>query len=118
MLENFGIGIDIIEIKRFQEKPFEKNMYFYKKIFTESEIKYCLNKKNSAEEFASKFAIKEAVIKSIKKQIELFNIITDHEYSKPVVSLKNDKTYKFLVSSTHERLFAVATIISEKQIST
>tara|TARA_B110000495_G_scaffold147025_1_gene129928 strand:+ start:297 stop:479 length:183 start_codon:yes stop_codon:yes gene_type:complete len=46
MLENFGIDIDIIEIKRFQEKPFEKNMYFYKKIFTEFEIKYCLNKKN------------------------------------------------------------------------
>ena len=69
MLENFGIGIDIVEIKRFQEKPFEKNINFYKKIFTESEIKYCLNKKNSAETFASKFAIKEAVIKSIKKQI-------------------------------------------------
>ena len=114
MLKNFGIGIDIVEIKRFQEKPFKKNMYFYKKIFTESEIKYCLNKKNSAEEFASKFAIKEAVIKSIKKQIKLFDIITNYENSKPVVSLKNDNTYKFLVSSTHEKLFAISTVISEK----
>ena len=117
MLENFGIGIDIVEIKRFQEKPFEKNINFYKKIFTESEIKYCLNKKNSAETFASKFATKEAVIKSIKKQIELFNIITDYEDSKPIVSLKNDNTYKFLVSSTHEKLVAISTVISEKQIS-
>ena len=117
MLENFGIGIDIVEIKRFQEKPFEKNINFYKKIFTESEIKYCLNKKNSAQTFASKFTIKEAVIKSIKKQIELLNIITDYEDSKPVVSLKNDNTYKFLVSSTHEKLVAVSTVISEKQIS-
>jgi holo-[acyl-carrier protein] synthase len=117
MLKNFGIGIDIIEIKRFQEKPFEKNINFYKKIFTKSEIKYCLNNKNSAKEFASKFAIKEAVIKSIKKQIELFNIITDYEYSKPIVSLKNDKTHKFLVSSTSEKLFAMATIVSEKQVS-
>ena len=117
MLENFGIGIDIVEIKRFQEKPFEKNIEFYKKIFTESEIKYCLNKKNSAETFASKFAIKEAVIKSIKKKIELFNIITDYEDSKPIVSLKNDNTYKFLVSSTHEKLFAISIVISEKQIS-
>jgi len=31
MLENFGIGIDIVEIKRFQEKPFEKNINFIKK---------------------------------------------------------------------------------------
>jgi|TARA_B110000495_G_scaffold163069_1_gene148184 holo-[acyl-carrier protein] synthase len=117
MLKNFGIGIDIVEIKRFQEKPFEKNVNFYKKIFTDSEIKYCLTKKNFTEEFALKFAIKEAVIKSIKKQIELFNIITDYEYSNPIVSLKNDKTYKFLVSCTHEKLFVIAAIVSEKQIS-
>ena len=45
MLENIGIGVDIVEINRFQEKPFEKNENFYKKIFSESEIKYCLQKK-------------------------------------------------------------------------
>ncbi len=117
MLENCGIGIDIVEIKRFQEKPFEKNVQFYKKIFSELEINYCLSKKNSVETFASKFATKEAVIKSIKKQIELLEIITDYEDSKPIVSLKNDNTYKFLVSSTHEKLFAISTVISEKQIS-
>ena len=117
MLENCGIGIDIVEIKRFQVKPVEKNVQFYKKIFSELEINYCLSKKNSVETFASKFATKEAVIKSIKKQIELLEIITDYEDSKPIVSLKNDNTYKFLVSSTHEKLFAISTVVSEKQIS-
>ena len=47
MLEKIGIGIDIVEIKRFEDKPFENNMSFYKKNFHESEIKYCLDHKNS-----------------------------------------------------------------------
>ena len=29
MIEKFGIGIDIIEINRFSEKPFDKNENFY-----------------------------------------------------------------------------------------
>ena len=64
-----GIGIDIVEINRFQEKPFENNETFYKKIFHVSEIKYCLKQKNSYQSFAAKFAIKESVIKSINKNL-------------------------------------------------
>jgi len=43
VLENFGIGIDIIDISRFQEKIFDSNKRFYEKIFNSSEIEYCLN---------------------------------------------------------------------------
>jgi holo-[acyl-carrier protein] synthase len=114
MLEKIGIGIDIIDIQRFQEKPYEKNLKFYKKIFTESEINYCLQKKNSAETFASKFAIKEAVIKSIKKQVDLLNILTDYLDSKPVVCLLDDSTFDFIISTSHEKSYAVAMVISEK----
>ena len=38
MIEKFGIGIDITDINRFEEKEYETNTEFYKKIFTESEI--------------------------------------------------------------------------------
>ena len=69
MLEKIGIGIDIIDINRFSEKPYSENKIFYEKIFHNSEIKYCLNHKNSSQSFAAKFAIKESVIKSINKKI-------------------------------------------------
>lgn len=115
MLEKIGIGIDIIDIKRFQEKPFENNQNFYKKIFNESEINYCLKKKNSAQSFASKFAIKEAVIKSIKKSVDLLNILTYYSDSKPVVKLLDDSTFDFVVSTSHEKSYAVAMVISEKK---
>ena len=59
MLEKIGIGIDIIDINRFLEKPYSENKFFYEKIFHNSEIEYCLNHKNSSQSFAAKFAIKE-----------------------------------------------------------
>ncbi len=67
MFENIGIGVDIVEINRFKEKPFEKIEVFIKNIFWIRD-RILFTEKNSAETFASKFAIKEAVIKAIKKQ--------------------------------------------------
>ena len=114
MLEKLGIGIDIIEIKRFLNKPYETNLDFYKKIFHESEISCCLERKNFAECFAGKFAIKESVIKSIPKKITFLDILIDYSDSKPVVILINDSSFSFLVSLTHEKLYAVSVVISEK----
>lgn len=114
MLEKIGIGIDIIEIDRFVEKSYKENEIFYKKIFHDSEIKYCLNQKNSSQSFAAKFAIKESVIKSIHKKIDFLDILTEHLDSQPTVSLLNDLSYKFLVSVSHEKHNAVAVVISEK----
>lgn len=114
MLERIGIGIDIVEIKRFSNKPYKTNLDFYKKIFHESEIAYCLKRKNFAECFAGKFAIKESVIKSISKKITFLDILISYSDSKPTVTLIDDSSYSFLVSLTHEKSFAVSVVISEK----
>ena len=34
MIEKFGIGIDITDVNRFEEKEYKTNTEFYKKIFT------------------------------------------------------------------------------------
>ncbi len=114
MLEKIGIGIDIVEIKRFEDKPFENNMSFYKKLFHMSEINYCLKCKNSAQHFAAKFAIKESVIKSLNEQVKFLNILIDYSNSKPTVTLIGDSSYVFLVSVSHEKLHAIAVVLSEK----
>ena len=89
MIENLGIGIDIIEVSRFRRKKYEENRNFYKKIFAKSEINYCLKFKNSAERFAGKFAIKEAVIKSIPEKISPCDIEIVYVNRKPRIRLKN-----------------------------
>lgn len=114
MLERLGIGIDIVDVKRFSNKPYKTNLNFYKKIFHESEITCCLERKNSAECFAGKFTIKESTIKSIPKKITFLDILIDYSNSKPTVTLIDDSSFSFLVSLTHERLYAVSVVISEK----
>jgi phosphopantetheine--protein transferase-like protein len=116
MIEKFGIGIDIVDIAQFKKIPYSIKPKFYKNLFTPSEIRYCLQYKNHHEHFAGKFAIKEAVIKSIGKNIPMVKIETSHQNSKPRVELKGkwNKKYRFLVSLSHEKKMAVSVVISEK----
>ena len=115
MIKNLGIGIDIIEVSRFRKKGYEENKNFYKKIFVKSEINYCIKFKNSAERFAGKFAIKEAMIKSISEKIGFLDIETSHLKSKPIVRIKKfQEKYNFIASLSHENNFAIAVVISER----
>jgi len=116
MINNLGIGIDIIEVSRFRRKKYEENRNFYKKIFVKSEINYCLKFKNSAERFAGKFAIKEAVIKSIPEKIGPRDIEIVYANRKPRIRLKSSlrKKYDFIVSVSHEKEFAIGIVIAEK----
>ena len=52
-----NIGIDIVSVNRFRNKIFSKNITFYNKIFSQSEIEYCNKFKSPYEHFAGKFAI-------------------------------------------------------------
>jgi holo-[acyl-carrier protein] synthase len=59
MINKIGIGIDIVDVKRFKKIPYEEKPSFYKRIFSLSEIKYCLKHKNSFEHFAGKLLLKK-----------------------------------------------------------
>jgi len=112
ILNNFGIGIDIADIEKFQKIPYEKNKDFYKKLFNESEIKYCLKFKHPYSHFAGKFALKEATKKSINQSISMKKIKTSHSNSKPKISIISKKKYSLLGSLSHENNFAIAVVIS------
>ena len=116
MSKKIGIGVDIVNINRFRKKKFQKNLNFYRKILSESEIKYCTKFKSPYEHFAAKFAIKESVIKSIPDKISFLDIRTSNSKHGPIVSLvgKSAKKYSFLASISHEKEYAIAAVISFK----
>ena len=116
MLEKFGIGVDVVKVSRFKNKPYLTNKNFYKKIFLDSEIKYCLKYKDPAQHFSGKFAVKESLIKSINEKILLHEIKTSYKNSKPVVNIKKSlsKKYRFIVSISHENDIAIEAVLSEK----
>lgn len=113
MFKQIGIGIDIADVKKFEKIKFKEKPEFYKKIFTNNEIAYCLKYKNPYERFAGKFAIKEATIKAIKEKISLIDIETIHINSKPNIKIqKIKKQYEFQISVSHDKKIAVAVVIS------
>ena len=42
MIENLGVGIDMVDVNRFRNMPYEEETSFYKGIFDKNEIDYCL----------------------------------------------------------------------------
>ncbi len=118
MFKEFGIGIDIIDVEKFEKIKFKNKPEFYKKIFLPSEISYCLKYKNPYERFAGKFAIKEAAIKAITENVRMIDIETIHIKSKPSIKIKKyKKKYQFQVSVSHDKKIAIAVVISFKKIS-
>ncbi len=117
-----GVGIDIVDIKRFSLLAEKKA--FLKRVFSASELKYCMSKKNFNLHLAGRFAIKEAFIKAISddkgfplKKIEtLNNSIGRPEITKNkmvAAVMKRKKINCIHVSIAHDKLSAVAVCILE-----
>jgi len=110
--DDFGVGIDLVEISRFKKIPFDEHRSFYEKNFSDDEISYCLKFSEPYKHFAGKFAIKEATMKALNKKLALSDIKTFHKESKPQVIIKEVHT-TFKVSVSHDGNFAAAIVISK-----
>ena len=123
----FGIGTDIVNIRRI-EQSLKKNKFSFKnKIFSKKEISYCEKRKNSGAFYAKRFAAKEAFSKAlgtgIRKGVNLKNIeITNNVHGKPSISLKGNlanylkkkikcKKYDIHLSLSDDKPWAQATVI-------
>jgi holo-[acyl-carrier protein] synthase len=60
----FGVGTDIIEVARIEEKM-ARTKGLKEKLFTPDEIAYCESKARGAQHFAARFSAKEAFLKAI-----------------------------------------------------
>ena len=113
----FGIGTDIVNIKRM-EKSIKKNGNSFKnKIFSKNEIYYCENKKNPFRFYAKRFAAKEALSKAlgtgITKDINFKNIeITNNNYGKPSIELKGS-TATFLKKKIKSKKYFIHLSLSD-----
>ena len=126
-MEIFGIGTDIVNIKRMESSLKKRGSTFKKKIFSKHEISYCDKKKNSSAFYAKRFAAKEAFSKAlgtgIRKGVNLKNIeVSNNSYGKPSILLKgslanylkkkvNNKKYNIYLSLSDDKPWAQATVI-------
>jgi holo-[acyl-carrier protein] synthase len=112
---NFGIGTDIIEIRRFERFREPEFSLFLEKNFSQGELDYCLKNDDPAPHLAARFAGKEAVVKALYNlniqgiffpAIEILN----NERGVPYVRINTDKTEKLCIkiSLSHSSDMALA----------
>jgi holo-[acyl-carrier protein] synthase len=123
----YGTGVDIIEIKRIQNSLTKFSPRFEEKVFTDNEIKYCQSQADPVKHFAARFAVKEAVSKSlgtgISKEVGLKDIeVVNQDSGKPLVVMNGQgkKLFEKLnlkcihISISHDKHYAIAQAIAEQ----
>ena len=100
----FGIGTDIVNIKRMEKFLKRNGSRFKNRIFSKKEMIYCDKKKNPSAYYAKRFAAKEALTKAlgtgIRKGINFKHIeIINDSLGKPSIQLKGS-TKDFLKRKT------------------
>ncbi len=123
----FGIGIDIIEIDRIKTSVEKYGNHFLNKIYTETELDYCLSKVNKHQHLAARFAAKEAVFKALTtgwnkdvgwKDIEIYN----EPNGMPLVKLRGDlesflsNGMRLKISMSHSRDYVTCVAIIFKEL--
>ena len=120
-----GIGIDMIEVHRVMDKV-NKDNGFTEKVFSFNEIQFC-KANRSAENYAARFAAKEAFLKATGLGLLLGNDLCNIEVvndanGKPEINLSGTfKTHadkngwsKIHVSLSHLQQVACAVVIIER----
>ena len=115
----FGIGTDIVNIKRIKKILKNNGTRFKNKIFSESEINYCEKKRDPCPFYAKRFAAKEAFSKAlgtgIRKGINLKNIIIFNDvYGKPKIKLKGS-TYNYLKKKVKSKKYNIHLSLSDDE---
>ena len=116
-MEIFGIGTDIVNIKRMEKSLRNKNNTFKDKIFSKKEIIYCDKKNNPYSFYAKRFAAKEALSKAlgtgIRKGINFKDIeILNDKFGKPFIKLKGS-TANFLKKKIKAKKYSIYLSLSD-----
>ena len=121
----YGIGTDIVNVKRIKNAIKKSKNTFEKRVFTRFEINICKKRKNKFECFAKRFAAKEALFKALglAKQLKFKDVeIRNNNSGAPRfvirgISLKNlkkifkNKKFKIHLSLSDDDPWAVASVI-------
>jgi holo-[acyl-carrier protein] synthase len=124
-MEIVGMGTEIVECLRVGRMIEEHGELFLLRVFTEREIRYCQSRRRATEHFASLWAAKEAILKSLALPFGRGLAWTDMEVrfdanSRPKVLLcgaakdiaQQQRISDVLLSLSHCRAYAVAYAIA------
>jgi holo-[acyl-carrier-protein] synthase len=104
--ELIGVGVDIVEISRIGQIRFLDRFAEY--FLTGSELKIFRDSSDPLQFIASRFAVKEAVIKACPEKLKPHEFEIAKDGKRPAVRFLSDKgvRYKVLISLAHSTEYA------------
>lgn len=109
-----GIGIDIVNIKRFK-KIVENNREILKRIFTENELNLFESYREKYIHLAGRFSLKEAIIKAGKDYLKIKSFkdieILKDEMDKPIIIKPKGKIF---ISLSHDGDYVISVVVIEE----
>lgn len=120
-----GIGVDLVDVRRFESIIFRWQHRFLKRVFTDTEIRYCNTKKHPAQRFATRFAAKEAFIKALlpKAQagVRFADIEIGEKDGRPMINLsgkvkdlaEEKKISRVHLMLSHDGDYGIANVVLE-----
>lgn len=121
-MTNFGVGVDIERISRFNNLANGEEKLLLEKIFTKKEIQYCFSKANAAPHLAVRYAGKESVFKAVSSalgynlrydEIEIIN--NEKGIPNVIIKKKGLSDVNINISLCHNDEFAIAFTMLEKK---
>ena len=110
--DDIGIGVDLVEMKRF--RSISDDSSFFARVYTERELEYCRAFSDPVPHLAATFAGKEAVLKAIGIRegtpIKEIEILRDREGA-PYVEYSLP-THRIIVSLSHTENYAAAVALA------
>jgi holo-[acyl-carrier protein] synthase len=120
-----GLGTDIVEIARIGQMIERHGELFLQRVYTEEEIRYCQQRKESMQHYAGRWAAKEAVMKTLGtgftrgvgwQDIE----VASRRSGQPIIVLRGGArdfaaqigVDEILITISHCRTFATATAVA------
>ena len=111
-----GIGLDVVEIQDVARARYKERVAEY--FLTERELSDVPAGARMTEHLASRFALKEAVIKAFPEQLSPFDFYIEKEGLRPCIKFiepTRDKAYSVCVSLTHTaRIAAAVALVYER----
>jgi len=113
----FGLGTDIVNIKRLERILKKKRNTFKSRVFSKNEILYCDKKKNPFPFYAKRYAAKEALSKAlgtgIRKGINFKDIeVSNNNFGKPYIKLRGS-TANFLKKKIKAKKYSIYLSLSD-----
>lgn len=114
-------GTDILEISRIKDIVIKYGDKFLKRIYTPSELTYCLGKKNKFAHLAARFCAKEAVIKALNiRSLSYKEIEVKHINNAPKIFLAKNaqkkiklKIKELALSLSHSDYYSLAFVLAK-----